>query len=154
MADPRLTPARGDIAAKFLEGKVEAISFVEGETFVVIDAIAPIREQPFAGAGLMTQALRGERITIYDRNGEGWAWGQLAADNCVGWLPSAAVVKWARRCAVVSGSSAAAQYLSVMPSQPPVDWKFCGGSFLSKSVYFASFSEPSATPTKPSCSTA
>ena len=26
---------------------------------------------------LATQALKGERVTIYDRNGEGWAWGQL-----------------------------------------------------------------------------
>jgi len=91
MADPRLTPARGDIAAKFLKGQIEATRFVEGETFVVTDAIAPVRQQPFAGAELMTQALRGECITIYDRNGEGWAWGQLAADNYVGWLPDAAL---------------------------------------------------------------
>ena len=31
MADPRLTPARGDIAAKHLEGQVQADRFVEGE---------------------------------------------------------------------------------------------------------------------------
>jgi cell wall-associated NlpC family hydrolase len=93
MADPRLTPARGDIAAKFLEGKVEAARFVEGEIFEVSDAIAPLREHPFAGAGLMTQALRGERVTVYDRDGEGWAWGQLTGDGYVGWLPDAALAK-------------------------------------------------------------
>ncbi|WP_407156816.1 C40 family peptidase [Bradyrhizobium sp. STM 3557] len=93
MADPRLTPARGDIAAKFLEGQVEAVRFVEGETFVVSDAIAPVRERPFAGAGLLTQALRGERVAIYDRDSEGWAWGQLEADNYVGWLPEAALAR-------------------------------------------------------------
>jgi cell wall-associated NlpC family hydrolase len=93
MADPRLTPARGDIAAKHLEGQVEAACFVEGKMLEVSDAIAPVREQPFAGAGLMTQALRGERVTIYDRNGEGWAWGQLEADGYVGWLPEAALAK-------------------------------------------------------------
>jgi cell wall-associated NlpC family hydrolase len=93
MADPRLTPARGDIAAKHLEGHVEATRFVEGEMFEVSDAIAPVREQPFAGAGLMTQALRGERVSVYDRNGEGWAWGQLEADRYVGWLPEAALAK-------------------------------------------------------------
>ena len=93
MADPRITPARGDIAAKFLEGKVKAARFVEGEAFEVSDALAPVREQPFAGAGLMTQALRGERVTIYDHNGEGWAWGQLAADGYVGWLPDAALAR-------------------------------------------------------------
>jgi cell wall-associated NlpC family hydrolase len=93
MADPRLTPARGDIAAKHLEGHVEAAHFVEGEVFEVADAIAPMRAQPFSGAGLMTEALRGERVTVYDRNGEGWAWGQLAADGYVGWLPDAALAK-------------------------------------------------------------
>jgi len=41
----------------------------------------------------MTQALRGERATIYDRNGEGWAWGQLGDDGYVGWLPDAALTK-------------------------------------------------------------
>jgi hypothetical protein len=41
----------------------------------------------------MTQALRGERVTIYDRNGEGWAWGQLDSDGYVGWLPDAALAR-------------------------------------------------------------
>ena len=93
MDDPRLTPARGDIAAKYLEGKVAAARFVEGESFEVMDAIAPLRERPAADAGLLTQTLRGERITIYDRNGEGWAWGQLESDGYVGWLPDVALAK-------------------------------------------------------------
>ena len=93
MADPRLTPARGDIAAKFLEGKVDAARFVEGETFEVREAIAPLRAEPLADAEQMTQALKSERVTIYDRNGEGWAWGQLVADGYVGWLPEAALAK-------------------------------------------------------------
>src|SRR5215475_12496097 len=91
MHDPRLTPARGDIAAKYLEGKVQAERFVTGEEFEVIEAIAPLREQASSNAMLMTQALRGERVTIYDRNGEGWAWGQLASDGYVGWLPENAL---------------------------------------------------------------
>ncbi|MCK1721425.1 NlpC/P60 family protein [Bradyrhizobium sp. 141] len=91
--DPRLTPARGDLAAKYLEGKVEANRFVSGEEFEVIEPVAPVREQPSSSAMLMTEALRGERVTIYDRNGEGWAWGQLNGDGYVGWLPDAALVK-------------------------------------------------------------
>lgn len=91
--DPRLTPARGDIAAKYLEGKVEADRFVTGEDFEVVEAIAPMREQPSSSAMLTTEALRGERVTIYDRNGEGWAWGQLVSDGYVGWLPDAALAK-------------------------------------------------------------
>jgi len=91
--DARLTPARGDLAAKYLEGKVKADRFVTGEEFEVVDPIAPVREQPSSSAMLMTQALRGERVTVYDRNGEGWAWGQLDGDGYVGWLPDAALMK-------------------------------------------------------------
>jgi hypothetical protein len=91
--DPRLTPARGDLAAKYLEGKVQADRFVTGEEFEIVEAIAPVREQPSSNAMLMTEALRGERVTVYDRNGEGWAWGQLSGDGYVGWLPDAALMK-------------------------------------------------------------
>src|ERR1700758_1475040 len=93
MDDTRLTPARGDLAAKHLEGKVKAERFVAGEACEVIEAIAPVRRTPNSDAELMTQALRGERVTIYDRNGEGWAWGQLESDGYVGWLPDAALAK-------------------------------------------------------------
>lgn len=93
MHDPRITPVRGDLAAKYLEGKVQADRFVEGEDFEVIEPVAPVREQPSSNAMLMTEALRGERVTVYDRNGEGWAWGQLNGDGYVGWLPEAALVK-------------------------------------------------------------
>jgi cell wall-associated NlpC family hydrolase len=93
MHDPRLTPARSDLAAKYLEGKVQADRFVSGEELEVIEPVAPLREQPSPDAMLMTQALLGERVTVYDRNGEGWAWGQLASDGYVGWLPEAALMK-------------------------------------------------------------
>jgi cell wall-associated NlpC family hydrolase len=93
MHDPRLTPARPDLAAKYLEGKVKAARFVTGEEFCVIDAIAPLRERPAADAMLSTQALKGERVTIYDRNDEGFAWGQLNGDGYVGWIPDAALAR-------------------------------------------------------------
>ncbi len=93
MDDPRLTPARPDLAAKYLEGKVEAARFVIGEEFEIADALAPLREAPFSEAMLLTQALMGERVTIYDRNGEGFAWGQLNSDGYVGWLPDRALGK-------------------------------------------------------------
>ena len=93
MHDPRLTPARGDLAAKYLEGKVKATRFVAGEEFEISEAIAPLRNGPSADAELATQALLGERVTIYDRNGEGFAWGQLNSDGYVGWLPDRALAK-------------------------------------------------------------
>ncbi len=91
MHDVRLTPAREDVAAKYLEGKVKAARFVDGETLEVGDAIAPLRRAPAADAEQMTQAFRGERVTVYDRNGEGWGWGQLADDGYVGWIAEAAL---------------------------------------------------------------
>ena len=93
MADPRLTPARGDIAAKHLEGEVQADRFVEGEEFEVIDALAPVRQKPSHDAALDTEALKGERVTIYDTTDEGWSWGQLRRDGYVGWLPASALVR-------------------------------------------------------------
>jgi cell wall-associated NlpC family hydrolase len=93
MDDPRLTPARPDLAAKYLEGKVAAARFVEGEEFEIVEALAPMRETPSSEAMLLTQALKGERVTIYDRNGEGFAWGQLNSDGYVGWLPDRALAK-------------------------------------------------------------
>ncbi|HZC97346.1 MAG TPA: SH3 domain-containing protein, partial [Bradyrhizobium sp.] len=93
MDDPRLTPARPEVAAKYLEGKVNAARFVAGEEFCVTKAIAPLREAPSSEALLLTQALKGERVTIYDRNGEGFAWGQLNSDGHVGWIPDSTLAK-------------------------------------------------------------
>src|SRR5205807_1418230 len=89
--DPRLTPFRDGVAAKYLEGKLKAGRFVDGREMEVVAPQAPLRREPRPDAPLDTEALKGERVTIYDTNAEGWAWGQLAADNYVGWLPSAAL---------------------------------------------------------------
>jgi hypothetical protein len=93
MDDPRLTPARPDLAAQYLEGRIEAERYVTGEEFEIYDALVPLRGEPFSGAELMTQALKGERVTVYDRNDEGFAWGQLKSDGYVGWLPDRALSK-------------------------------------------------------------
>jgi cell wall-associated NlpC family hydrolase len=93
LTDPRLTPARPDLAARHLQGKVQAERFVDGEEFEVFDPIVPLRRAPSHDAPLDTQALKGERVTIYDRDAEGWAWGQLQDDGYVGWLPDFALVR-------------------------------------------------------------
>ena len=64
---------------------------MEGRVYEVIEAQAPLRNEPRPDAPLATEALKGERVTIYDMNAEGWAWGQLAADGYVGWLPANAL---------------------------------------------------------------
>jgi cell wall-associated NlpC family hydrolase len=90
--DPRLTPARADLAAKALEGKVPAARYVEGRLCEVIEPQTPLRGEPRPDAPFLTEALKGERVTIYDANAEGWAWGQLASDGYVGWLSANALV--------------------------------------------------------------
>ena len=89
--DPRITPARADLAAEHLEGKVSAARFAQGRVMEVIEPQAPLRREPRPDTPLDTEALKGERVTIYDSNAEGYSWGQLAADDYVGWLPTNAL---------------------------------------------------------------
>ena len=85
--DRRFTPARPDLAAAHLKGHVEATIFVEGREMQVIGPIADVRSGPTPDASLDTQALCGERVTVYEEH-EGWAWGQLNRDSYVGYLPA------------------------------------------------------------------
>jgi len=89
--DPRITPARPDLAAKHLAGVVEAQRFVEGQTYEIGAAQAPVRRTPSHDAPLETEALKGEPVTIYDISNDGWAWGQLAGDGYVGYMPANAL---------------------------------------------------------------
>lgn len=89
--DPRVTPARPDLAAKHLEGKVAAARFVDGELREIAAPQAPLRREPRLDVMLDTEALKGERVMVYDANEEGWSWGQLVNDGHVGWLPTDAL---------------------------------------------------------------
>lgn len=90
--DPRITPARPDLAASHLRGRVEAARFVEGTRMQVAEPAAPLRRAPAPDAALDTEALFGERVTVYESTDEGWCWGQLECDGYVGWLPANALV--------------------------------------------------------------
>jgi cell wall-associated NlpC family hydrolase len=89
--DPRITPARRDLAAKHLAGVVDAQRFVEGKAYEIGAAQAAVRAAPSLDKPLETEALKGERITVYDISDDGWAWGQLAGDGYVGFVPAAAL---------------------------------------------------------------
>lgn len=89
--DPRLTPARPDLAAEHLRGAVEAAHFVPGVAMRVAWPTAAVKKQPAPDARLVTEALFGETVTVYETTMEGWAWGQLDADRYVGWLPDEAL---------------------------------------------------------------
>jgi hypothetical protein len=89
--DPRLNPYRRDIAARHLQGQVEAARFVDGVVQEVIEPTADLRREPAHEAPLDTQALKGERVTVYETSDEGWAWGQLESDGYVGYLSANAL---------------------------------------------------------------
>lgn len=89
--DPRLTPVRPDLAARHLQGQVEAERFVDATAYEVFEPSAPVRRAPASDAPLETEALKGERVDVYETTDEGWCWGQLASDGYVGWLPAAAL---------------------------------------------------------------
>jgi cell wall-associated NlpC family hydrolase len=86
--DPRLTPARPNLAARYLEGKVAAARFVDGEAREVVEPQLPVRRAPSPDAPLDTEALMGEQVTVFETSEEGWAWGQLDADRYVGFMPA------------------------------------------------------------------
>ncbi|WP_408090679.1 C40 family peptidase [Rhodoplanes sp. SY1] len=88
--DPRLTPARPDLAASRMKGRVEAERFVDGVPRVVITSQAPLRRRRAPDAPLDTEALLGEAVTVYEADDEGWSWAQLE-DGYVGYLPSEAL---------------------------------------------------------------
>jgi cell wall-associated NlpC family hydrolase len=85
MIDPRLTPARGDVAAAKLKGQVEAERFVEAVPHQVRVGASVLREAPSFVARLETQLLYGEVFDVYDVDENGWAWGQARLDGYVGY---------------------------------------------------------------------
>ena len=91
--DRRITPARADLAADLLRGKVEAAAFVPGRTFGVTAPAADLRRTPALASGIETQALHGEAVTVYEQAGD-WAWGQLASDGYVGYMRSSDLGAW------------------------------------------------------------
>ena len=88
--DRRRNAYRGDLAAEALRGTVVAPRYAAGEARQVVNAAVPLRGEPEAQARWTTQALFGERVTVYDEC-DGWAWVQLACDGYVGYLPASAL---------------------------------------------------------------
>lgn len=91
--DPRITPARSDLAASSLKGKVNAPHFVDGKRMIIFNGEADLRREPVPDAMLDTQALHGEIVTVYDQDEDGWSWVQLERDSYVGYLHSSALAR-------------------------------------------------------------
>ncbi|MGA7385828.1 MAG: NlpC/P60 family protein [Methylocella sp.] len=90
--DPRLTPARPDLAAAYLRGKVAAAGYAEGRAMHVCAGSADLRRAPAPDAPLDTQALFGEEVMLYEDH-EGFGWVQLARDGYVGYMSMAALAE-------------------------------------------------------------
>lgn len=89
--DPRRHAYRADLAAEPLRGRIDAARYVTGEPRQVGAASLPVRREPRFDAGLDTEVLHGETVTVYEER-EGWAWAQLDHDAYVGYMPSAGLV--------------------------------------------------------------
>jgi cell wall-associated NlpC family hydrolase len=90
--DPRITPYRPDLAASHLRNIVQAAHYTDGTAYQVVETTAPLRREPRPDAPLDTEALLGERVTVYEQDAEGWAWGQIEGDGYVGFLPLSALI--------------------------------------------------------------
>ncbi len=88
--DPRLTPARPEIADLRFKGLKEADRYSQGVLKQVITDIAPLRQQPRGDARLDTQVLYGETVMFYGDE-EGWAFIQCVRDGYCGWVPVSAL---------------------------------------------------------------
>ena len=88
--DPRLTPARPDLAAAQLRGQIAAEDYVEGRALHVCVGTADLRRAPAPDAPLDTQALFGEDVMLYEDH-EGFGWVQLVRDGYVGYMSMAAL---------------------------------------------------------------
>lgn len=91
MSDPRITPARPDLAAAHLRGIVAAPRYAAGVRHAVNAPSVALRREARADIAIETELLWGEGFVLYDTDGEGWAWGQAETDGYVGWLPAAAI---------------------------------------------------------------
>lgn len=85
--DKRRTPARPEVAATFLKGRVEAKEFIDGEVMEVSVAVLNLTLSADPDAGLATQLLMGEGFTVYKQITEmGICWGQSHRDGYVGYV--------------------------------------------------------------------
>lgn len=88
--DPRITPWRDGIAARSLEGVVEAEVYLDPRAMSCGVAAAAIRSAPDAEAEQVDQLLFGERFEVIEEEGD-WLWGQAARDGYVGFVQATAL---------------------------------------------------------------
>jgi cell wall-associated NlpC family hydrolase len=83
--DPRLTPARDDLAAAWLKDKVVAPKYVDPKRSSIGVPVASVYRSPDADQSIETQLIYGEAVDVYDKNGK-WAWVQSVNDGYMGYI--------------------------------------------------------------------
>jgi Bacterial dipeptidyl-peptidase Sh3 domain/NlpC/P60 family len=88
--DRRRLPARPDLAADDLRGRVEAARFVASRPMRLAAECADLLSAPRDFASRDTQILHGEQLKVFEI-ADGWAWVQLASDDYVGYVEASAL---------------------------------------------------------------
>lgn len=88
--DPRITPWRDGIAARSLEGVLEAEVYLDPKAMGCMAPATAIRAAADANAEQMDQLLFGERFEVLEEEGA-WVFGQAARDGYVGFVEAAAL---------------------------------------------------------------
>ncbi|PZQ55635.1 MAG: hydrolase Nlp/P60 [Phenylobacterium zucineum] len=88
--DPRITPRRDGIAARSLEGVLEAEVYLDPKAMTCMAAATPLRAGPDANAEQQDQVLFGERFEVLEEEGA-WVFGQAARDGYVGFVEAASL---------------------------------------------------------------
>jgi cell wall-associated NlpC family hydrolase len=119
----RLLPARPDLAAEHLRGRVPAERFAAGMPARVTAPLLDLFTSTGDGAERATQLLYGEAFVVYEQRDDGLAWGQARLDGYVGYVDARhlgpprgrgrrVTALWSH---VYRGASVRAQVLSELP---------------------------------------
>lgn len=88
--DPRITPWRDGIAARSLEGVLEAEVYLDPKAMGCVAAATGIHAAADANSEQMDQLLFGERFEVLEEEGA-WVFGQAARDGYVGFVRAEAL---------------------------------------------------------------
>lgn len=88
--DPRLHAFRSDLADTRLKDEIAAERYVAGRPGRIEAAVVDVRSAPALEAGVSTQFLRGDDVSIFE-DAKGWCWVQAERDGYVGYVSEAAI---------------------------------------------------------------
>ncbi len=88
--DKATNPIRDDIAAQYLQGKIDAPKFVSPETMQIKCDYSYLKSAPDNSSPNVSEVFFGEMIDVYEVK-NGFAWVQLKRDNYVGYLEDSSI---------------------------------------------------------------